>query len=82
MARYLGQAELWWVLCDYNAIFFPLELNVGAFHWWSTRVCVLSGETTRHSSMMVKGIGGYLVDTCGMPVRTGLPTRVPRLADQ
>ena len=28
-ARYLGQAELWWVLCDYNDIFFPLELELG-----------------------------------------------------
>ena len=29
-ARYLGRAELWWVICDYNDIFFPLELEVGA----------------------------------------------------
>ncbi len=29
-ARYLGQADLWWVLCDYNDIFFPLELELGA----------------------------------------------------
>ena len=29
-ARYLGQADLWWVVCDYNDIFFPLELEVGA----------------------------------------------------
>ncbi len=28
-ARYLGQAELWWVLCDYNDLFFPLELELG-----------------------------------------------------
>lgn len=27
--RYLGQAELWWVVCDYNDIAFPLELEVG-----------------------------------------------------
>lgn len=27
--RYLGRAELWWVICDYNNIFFPLELEVG-----------------------------------------------------
>ena len=27
--RYLGRAELWWVVCDYNDIFFPLELEVG-----------------------------------------------------
>ena len=29
-ARYLGQAEFWWVLCDYNDILFPLELELGA----------------------------------------------------
>ena len=28
-ARYFGQAELWWVLCDYNDIFFPLEIELG-----------------------------------------------------
>lgn len=27
--RYLGRADLWWVICDYNDIFFPLELEVG-----------------------------------------------------
>jgi len=27
--RYLGRAELWWVVCDYNDIFLPLELPVG-----------------------------------------------------
>lgn len=27
--RYLGRAELWWVICDYNDIFFPLELESG-----------------------------------------------------
>lgn len=27
--RYLGRAELWWVICDYNDVFFPLELGVG-----------------------------------------------------
>lgn len=27
--RYLGRAELWWVICDYNDIFFPLEFVVG-----------------------------------------------------
>lgn len=25
--RYLGRAELWWIICDYNDIFFPLELE-------------------------------------------------------
>ena len=28
--RYLGQAELWWIVCDYNDIYFPLELKLGA----------------------------------------------------
>jgi len=27
--RYLGRADLWWVVCDYNDIFFPLELPLG-----------------------------------------------------
>ncbi|MCK7511766.1 MAG: hypothetical protein MZV70_52125 [Desulfobacterales bacterium] len=27
--RYLGQADLWWIICDYNDIFFPLELTPG-----------------------------------------------------
>jgi len=27
--RYFGRAELWWIICDYNDIFFPLELEVG-----------------------------------------------------
>lgn len=27
--RYLGRADLWWVVCDYNDIFFPLELGAG-----------------------------------------------------
>lgn len=29
-AHYLGRAELWWVVCDYNDVFFPLELEVGS----------------------------------------------------
>ena len=29
-ARFLGRAELWWVICDYNDVFFPLELDLGA----------------------------------------------------
>lgn len=28
--RYLGRVDLWWVICDYNDIFFPLELTVGS----------------------------------------------------
>lgn len=27
--RYLGRAELWWVICDYNDIFNPFELETG-----------------------------------------------------
>jgi len=27
--RYLGKAELWWIICDYNDVFFPLELDAG-----------------------------------------------------
>ena len=27
--RYLGDARLWWIICDYNDIFFPLELDPG-----------------------------------------------------
>jgi nucleoid-associated protein YgaU len=26
---YLDDAALWWVICDYNDIFFPLELESG-----------------------------------------------------
>ena len=28
--RYLGDPTLWWVICDFNDIAFPLELTVGA----------------------------------------------------
>lgn len=27
--RYLCDARLWWIICDYNDIFFPLELTPG-----------------------------------------------------
>lgn len=27
---YLGDAALWWMVCDYNDIFYPLELEVGS----------------------------------------------------
>ena len=27
--RYLGDSQLWWVLCDYNGIALPLELQAG-----------------------------------------------------
>lgn len=28
--RYLGDAKLWWIVADYNDLFFPLELEIGA----------------------------------------------------
>jgi hypothetical protein len=27
--RSLGQADLWWIICNYNAIFFSLKLTPG-----------------------------------------------------
>jgi len=27
--RHLGDPTLWWIICDYNDIFFPLDLEVG-----------------------------------------------------
>jgi len=27
--HYLGDASLWWIICDYNEIFFPLDLEMG-----------------------------------------------------
>ena len=27
--RYLGDARLWWVIADYNDLFWPLDLEVG-----------------------------------------------------
>jgi hypothetical protein len=27
--RYLGRAELWWIICDYNDIFFPFDIEPG-----------------------------------------------------
>lgn len=27
--RHLGDAKLWWIICDYNDIFFPLDLEPG-----------------------------------------------------
>lgn len=27
--RYLGRVDLWWVICDYNDVFFPLEMEPG-----------------------------------------------------
>jgi len=28
--NYLGDATLWWIICDYNDIFFPLDLEIGS----------------------------------------------------
>lgn len=28
--RYLGRADLWWIICDYNDIFFPMKLEPGS----------------------------------------------------
>lgn len=28
--RYLGDAKLWWVICDYNDVFYPLDMELGA----------------------------------------------------
>ena len=28
--RHFGRADLWWIICDYNDIFLPLELVTGA----------------------------------------------------
>jgi len=27
--RYFGRPELWWVVCDYNDLFFPLDIEAG-----------------------------------------------------
>lgn len=27
--RYLGDPALWWIICDYNDIFFPLDMQIG-----------------------------------------------------
>ncbi len=45
-ARYLGRAELWWIVCDYNDIYFPLELELGA---------VLRIPSVEHVSMRLIG---------------------------
>lgn len=28
--RYLGDPTLWWLICDYNDIFFPLDIDLGS----------------------------------------------------
>ncbi|HRT64762.1 MAG TPA: hypothetical protein P5540_08020 [Candidatus Hydrogenedentes bacterium] len=27
--RYFGDAKLWWIICDYNDLFLPLDLDPG-----------------------------------------------------
>jgi hypothetical protein len=44
--RYLGRADLWWVVCDYNDIFFPLELEAGT---------VLRLPSVEHVEMRILG---------------------------
>ena len=43
---YLGRADLWWVICDYNDIFFPLELVPGT---------VLRLPSAEHVEMRILG---------------------------
>lgn len=38
--RYLGRAELWWVICDYNNVFFPLGPHAGTVLRIPSRECV------------------------------------------
>jgi len=42
--RYFGNAKLWWVICDYNDIAFPLSLEEGQ---------VLSVPSVEHVKMML-----------------------------
>jgi hypothetical protein len=44
--RYFGRAELWWIICDYNGIFFPLEIEAGT---------VLRLPSVEHVEMRVLG---------------------------
>jgi len=44
--RYLGDARLWWVIGDYNDIFWPLEVEAGA---------ALRIPSTRHVQMNILG---------------------------
>ncbi|MHB9037088.1 MAG: LysM peptidoglycan-binding domain-containing protein [Armatimonadota bacterium] len=44
--RYFGRAELWWIICDYNDIFFPLEIAAGT---------VLRLPSVEHVEMRVLG---------------------------
>ena len=42
--RYLGNAELWWIICDFNNIAFPLELPIGT---------ILRIPSIEHASMEI-----------------------------
>ncbi len=44
--RYLGDAKLWWIICDYNDLFLPLDLEPGA---------VLRIPSVEHVQMRVLG---------------------------
>ena len=44
--RYLGSTLLWWVVCDYNDIFFPLKLEAGT---------VLRIPSVEHTQMHLLG---------------------------
>jgi len=44
--RYLGDAKLWWIICDYNDLFFPLDLEPGT---------VLRIPSVEHVQMRVLG---------------------------
>lgn len=44
--RYLGAADLWWIICDYNDIFFPLEITPGT---------VLRIPSAEHVNMRIVG---------------------------
>lgn len=44
--RYLGDARLWWVICDYNDFLLPLELPAGI---------VLRIPSTEHMNMSLLG---------------------------
>ncbi len=44
--RYLGNAHLWWIIADYNDLFFPLELETGT---------VLRIPSVEHVQMRILG---------------------------
>ncbi|MCE5322374.1 hypothetical protein LLG46_03545 [bacterium] len=44
--HYLSNASLWWVICDYNDIFFPLKLEPGS---------VLRLPSAEHVQMRILG---------------------------